>query len=416
VSSLSLSGRVAGIDVHKEFLVVVVLDSSRPNDPIDAGKFGTTFHGLQELEEFLHQHEVRQVAMESTAQYWRPVWDALEGQFVMQLAQARSTAAPRGRKTDAADALRIAKRLLAGDLTVSYVPPLEQREWRLLSRECVALREQIGRHRNRIEVLLEQAHLKLSCVVSEVLGVSGRRILRAMLSGQTDPEQLAKLAHQKIRASKEELAEALRGNLTPAQKLALRIHLDSIERIETDIDVMEKELANQQSAHQAIVERLGTIPGIGVRAAQQIMAEVGPQAEAFASAGKLASWIGVCPGMNESGGTSMSSRSAKGNRYLRRLFCQIAWAATMAKGSEARRKYHKLKARLGPLKAIWAVAHYMVRLVWSILRSCLPYRHHENSQIDRRTLLKRANVLKRQLARIGYSMSIMSPASTPLTN
>jgi len=264
-----LSGMVAGIDVHKGFLVVVVLDSNRPDEPLESRKFGTTFHALQELEAFFHRHGVKHVAMESTAQYWRPVWDALESRFELKLAQARSTAAPRGRKTDASDALRIARRLLAGDLTLSYVPPPEQREWRLLSRECVAFREEIGRHRNRIEVLLEQAHLKLSCVVSDVLGVSGRRILRAMLNGETDPEQLSKLAHQKVRATKEELAEALRGNLKPAQKLTLRIHLDNIERLESDIELMEKELASQQAEHQATVERLSTIPGVGVRAANR---------------------------------------------------------------------------------------------------------------------------------------------------
>jgi transposase len=401
-----LSGIVAGIDVHKKFLVVVVLDSNRPDEPLEGRKFGTTFHALKELEAFFHRHGVQQAAMESTAQYWRPVWDALEGRFELKLAQTRSTTAPRGRKTDASDALRIAKRLLAGDLTLSYVPPPEQREWRLLSRECVASREEIGRHRNRIEVLLEQAHLKLSCVVSEVLGVSGRRILRAMLNGETDPEQLAKLAHQKVRATKEELAEALRGSLTPAQKLMLRIHLDSIERIEADIELMEKELGSQQSEHQATVERLSTIPGVGVRAAQQIIAEMGPNAEAFASAGKLASWVGVCPGMHESGGISMSSRSAKGNHYLRRLFCQIAWAGTMAKGSEAKRRYHRLKARLGPLKAVWAIAHYMVRVVWKVLSAGVPYRHEEDPELDRRTLLKRASNLKRRLARIGYIMNL----------
>ena len=409
-----LSGMVAGIDVHKGFLVVVVLDSNRPDEPLESRKFGTTFHALQELEAFFHRHGVKHVAMESTAQYWRPVWDALESRFELKLAQARSTAAPRGRKTDASDALRIARRLLAGDLTLSYVPPPEQREWRLLSRECVAFREEIGRHRNRIEVLLEQAHLKLSCVVSDVLGVSGRRILRAMLNGETDPEQLSKLAHQKVRATKEELAEALRGNLKPAQKLTLRIHLDNIERLESDIESMEKELASQQAEHQATVERLSTIPGVGVRAAQQIIAEVGPKAEAFAAAGKLASWVGACPGMHESGGVSMSSRAAKGNHYLRRLFCQIAWAATLAKGSEAKRRYHKLKARLGPLKAIWAIAHYMVRVVWKVLSAGVPYRHDENPELSRRILLKRAAYLKRELARIGYLMNLTPADPAPL--
>ncbi len=407
-----LSGIVAGIDVHKTFLVVAVLDSHRPDEPLDSVKFGTTFHQLKDLEQFLLEHGVSQVAMESTAQYWRPVWDTLEGKFVLKLAQARSTAAPRGRKTDAADALRIAKRLLAGDLTVSYVPPREQRDWRLLSRERVCFQEEIVRHRNRIEVLLEQAHLKLSCVVSDVLGLSGRRILRALLDGETNPERLSLLAHRTVQASKEDIAEALRGELTKAQQVALRIHLDTIESIEAGIDTLEKELGSQQSEHREVLERLSTIPGVGVCAAQQILSEIGPTAEAFASPGKLASWVGACPGASESGGVSMSSRSAKGNHYLRRLFCQIAWAATMAKGSEAKRKYHKLKARLGPQKAICAIAHYLVRLVWSILRSGKPFRQQNDPELDRTTLLKRASALRRQLARIGYTMNL-APSDAP---
>ena len=208
----------------------------------------------------------------------------------------------------------------------------------------------------------EQAHLKLSCVVSDGLGGSGRRILRALLDRVTDPDKLALLTHRKILATKEEIAEALRGNLTCSQHLALQKHLDSIERIEADIADLETELAKQQAAQQPV----------GVRAAQQIISQIGPNADAFATAGKLASWVGACPGMCESGGVSMSSRCAKANPYLRRLFCQIAWAATMAKDSPSRHKYHKLKSRLGPQKAIWAVAHYLVRLVWTIFHSRYP--------------------------------------------
>ncbi len=290
----------------------------------------------------------------------------------------------------------------------SYVPPPEQRDWRLLSREGIARREDIGRHRNRIEVLLEQAQLKLSCVVSDVLGVSGRRILRALLDGVTDPDKLAMLAQRKILATKEEIAEALRGNLSCSQHLALKKHLDSLERIEVDIADLETELAKPQAAQQPVLQRLCEIPGIGVRAAQPIISEIGPNPDAFATAGKLASWVGACPGMCESGGVSMSSRCAKANPYLRRLFCQIAWAATMAKDSPSRHKYHKLKSRLGPQKAIWAVAHYLVRLVWTILHSPIPYKNPEPVVVDRRTLLKRATFLKAQLARIGYSLIIQT--------
>ena len=202
---------VAGIDVHKRILVVVVLDRSTPDRDHATARFGTTHQARQELVEFLRFHQVSHVAMESTAQYWRPVWMDLEDEFPLTLAQARSTHAPRGRKQDLSDARRIARRLLSGDLTASYVPGPEQREWRLLSRTRVGMLESVVRLRNQIEVLLEQAQIKLSSVVSDVLGLSGRRILHALLEGVHDPVQLAALAHYRIRTSKEDLADALSG-------------------------------------------------------------------------------------------------------------------------------------------------------------------------------------------------------------
>ncbi len=204
----SLYGTVAGLDVHKKTVVVVVLQSMQPDQDYASGIFGTTRFGLKELVAFLRQHGVTHAAMESTAQYWRPVWMALEGEFTMTLAQARSTRARRGRKWDQADARRIAKRLLSGDLTVGYVPSPEQRDWRLLSRTQVAMRESSVRLRNQIEVLLEQAQIKLSSMVSDIRGKSGRRMLDALIQGIDDPAELASLGDGRLHASKEQLADA----------------------------------------------------------------------------------------------------------------------------------------------------------------------------------------------------------------
>ena len=220
----SVHGTVAGLDVHKKTVVVVVLQTDHPDEDHAAGVFGTTRYGLNELIAFLRQHGVTHAAMESTAQYWRPVWMALEGQFTVTLAQARSTRAPRGRKWDKADAQRIAKRLLSGDLTVSYVPPPEQRDWRLLSRTQVAMHESVVRVRNQVEVLLEQAQIKLSSVVTDILGKSGRRMLDALVRGISDPVELARLGDRRLHASKEQLADALSGQLTEAQ----RNHLETL--------------------------------------------------------------------------------------------------------------------------------------------------------------------------------------------
>jgi transposase len=245
--------------------------------------------GLRELVAFLRQHAVQQVAMESTAQYWRPVGMVLEGEFTLTLAQARSTRARRGRKWDKADARRIAKRLLSGDMTVGYVPSPKQRDGRLLSRTQVAMREALVRVRNQIEVLLEQAQIQLSSVVSDLLGQIGRRMLDGLIQGKRDPAQLAALGDRRLYASPEQLADALSGRLTEAQRLVLQLYLKQIDQLDQQIADLDAALARALTAHQDAVQRLCEIPGVSVRTAQHILAEVGPRAAVFASAGKLAS-------------------------------------------------------------------------------------------------------------------------------
>lgn len=405
----SAHGTVAGIDVHKKILVVVVLRSEDPDHDLAIGRFGTAHFGLEQLAAFLRQHGVTEVAMESTAQYWRGVWMTLEGEFQLTLAQARSVRAVRGRKRDLADARRIAKRLLADDLTVSYVPPPEQRDWRLLSRARVAMQESASRLHSQIEVLLEQAQIKLSSVVSDILGLSGRRILHALVEGISDPEQLAALGDRRLHASKEELRDALWGCLTPSQRLVLKLYLEQIEQIEKDMTELEKSLATAQSAEQDHILRLCGHPGINALAAQQILAEVGPRAAAFPSAGDLASWTGACPGSNESAGVSTSDRSPKGNRMLRRVMSQVAWAAIAAKGSEAQRRYRKWLPTLGPQKAAWAVAHYILRVIWHILHDHVPYTPPDQATSDRKSILRKAKRVIAQLKKLGYTVTVTSP-------
>ena len=400
---------VAGIDVHKRILVVVLVDSSQPDRDYATAQFGTSYQARQDLAAFLRSHQVSHVAMESTAQYWRPVWMDLEGEFLLTLAQARSTHAPRGRKQDLSDARRIARRLLAGDLTASYVPGPEQREWRLLSRTRVQMLESVVRLRNQIEVLLEQAQIKLSSVVSDILGLSGRRILHALLDGTHDPLQLAALAHHRLRASQEELIDALRGRLTPSQQLVLKLYLEQIEQLEKHMACVEQALAQAEAQHQDAIERLCEMPGISVRSAQHIVAEIGPQAQAFASSGKLASWVGVCPGRNESAGVSTSNRSPKGNPMMRRILSQIAWATIASKGSEGQRRYRKWVGRLGPQKAAWAVAHYQLRIIWNILHRGVRFLQPDTANLDHKSLLTRAKRVLAELKRLGYAVTVTPP-------
>jgi transposase len=412
----SVQGMVAGLDVHKKTVVVVVLHADHPDQSDVAGVFGTTRYGLNELIAFLRQHGVTHAAMESTAQYWRPVWMALEGQFTLTLAQARSTRAPRGRKWDKADAQRIAKRLLSGDLTVSYVPSPEQRDWRLLSRTQVAMHESAVRVRNQIEVLLEQAQIKLSSVVTDILGKSGRRMLDAMTRGVSDPVELAALGDRRLQATREQLADALSGHLTEAQRIVLKLYLEQLDMIDRHMAQIDESLAQALIPHQDAIERLCEIPGIGVRTAQHIVAETGPKADVFDSAGKLASWAGMCPGQQESAGVSVSTRSAKGNWMLRRTLCQTAWAAIATKGSEAQRRFQRWRLRIGTRKAVWAIAHYQLRIVWKVLHDGVRYHSPDTEGLAQSALLARAKRAINDLRRLGYAVTITPPNAEAATS
>jgi transposase len=233
---------VAGIDVHKAMLAVVVARPGQNETEYLSRKFGAGRYQLKELVDWLLKLDVRRVAMESTAQYWRPVWYALEPYFQLILAQPRSTAAPRGRKMDFADAQRIVRRLLADDLTISFVPEAEQRRWRLLTRARTTAMQQITRLRNQIEGLLEEGQIKLSSLLSDLLGLSGWRMLQALAKGESDPEALAKLAHEHVRASQEQLREALDGRMDSGHRLLLRQSLEQIEQLRKQAEELDQEI------------------------------------------------------------------------------------------------------------------------------------------------------------------------------
>ena len=306
-------------------LAVVVAHPSQPRETEwKRRKFGATVPELQRLREWLGAEGVQEVVMESTAQYWKPVWIALEGEFELQLTQARSNKAPRGRKSDFADARRLVKRWRAEDLTVSYVPAAEQRRWRAMTRfRRQAIRQRV-QLQNQIESLLEEGQIKLSCVGSDLLGMSGRRILRALADGETDPQKLAEMRDARVRASEEEVKAALGGQLHSLHCRLLRLSLDRVEQIDQQIGELDMDLGQAMQAHQEAIARLVALPGLGVDSAQQVIAQIGPEAATFPTPEQLASWVGVCPGRQESAGVSMSQRSPKGNRPMRRLIVQLA--------------------------------------------------------------------------------------------
>lgn len=404
--------KLAGIDVHKRMLAVVVANARDTELQFECRRFGTTISELRVLLTWLQEQDVKEVVMESTAQYWKPVWMALEGHCRLHLAQARSNRGPRGRKTDFRDAQRAVSRLLSGDLILSFVPEAEQRSWRTLTQTKYQLTRDKVRLQSQLESLLEECRIKLSSVVSDLLGASGQRFLRAIADGETDPAKLAKLGDKRLHASERELKDALSGQPQAIHRQLLTLYLARLDLIETQMESLDQMIAEAMKGHQDSVVRLAELPGLGVDSAQQIIAEIGPKAAAFPSAAQLASWVEVCPGRQESAGVSNSDRSAKGNRSMRRLLNQLAHAAVKKEDCQLQIVFRRLASRLGYAKAIWAIAHRLCKLIWKVLHEGVTYVEYGPTPTP--IALKRRRLrLVTQLKKLGYEVQLTPTMSAP---
>lgn len=397
---------VAGIDVHKQMLAVVLVEADRPQQELARAKFGTTVEQIDALADWLEAHGVRVVVMESTAKYWCPVWLGLESRFLLHLAQAQSNAAPRGRKTDYADALRLARRFLAAELKLSFVADAEQRQWRCLARGKHQLRRQRVLLQNQVEAMLEEGRIKLSSVITDLLGVTGWRILSALAEGETDPHKLASLADPAVKASPERIAAALKGELSEVHRTVLKMKLEQLALIDQHITKLQQKLWEALEEHREAIARLCEIPGIKEDSAMQMIAEIGPEAAVFETPQQMASWIGVCPGQNESAGQSKSNRSPKGNRTMRRLINQAAWGAVRTKGSYYEDVFTRLKPRLGTHKAIWAVAHKVVKVVWIVLHRKTRYIERGPRAMSEKAMKRRVSALEKKMRKLGYTLEV----------
>jgi transposase len=422
---------IAGIDVHKRMLAVVVSDvAADGEDACERRQFGSTPAQLRLLADWLSDHQVDEVVMESTAQYWKPVWAALERHWTprararagagamagtLHLAHARSNRARRGRKRDFADAERLVKRLVAQELILSFVPAPEQRLWRTVTRTKVQLTRNRVQLQNRLEALLEQAHFKLSSLVSDLLGVSARRMLEALADGATDPGALAALADHRLRATPEQLRDALEvcQELSPVYRRLLKMVLEELQLLDSQISRLDQEMAELLCPYQDQVQRLAEVPGLGVDSAQQILAEVGPTAATFPSAGQLASWVGACPGENESAEVNYSHRSPKGNRQMRRLLNQAANAAVKSKGTIFEILYRRYVPRLGHHQTIGVIAHRLCRLIWKILHQGVRY-EERGPALSQKSKRHRTARMIRALRSFGYRVELASAESTVL--
>jgi transposase len=399
---------VASIDVHKSMLAVVMSDVAREGEfQFERRKYATTASELEQLRDRFVEQGVREVVMESTAQYWKPVWQQLEGHCELFLAQAHSNRAPRGRKRDFADAERLLRRHVAGELILSFVPNAEQRLWRTMTRSKHQLTRDRVRLHNQVESFLEDARIKLSSWVSDLLGVSSRRILKALAGGETDVRKLAALADPALRATPEQLQDALSAATTlgALHRQILGLFLARLELIESQIQILDQSIASALKHYHDAVERLAQVPGYGIDSAHQVIAEVGAGADSFPSPEQLSSWVGTCPGREESAEVSKNNRSPKGNRMMRRVLTLVANAAVKSKGSVFQNLYRKFVVRMGHNKAIWAIAHRLCRLTWKILHQRVRYIEYGN-RANPQAVQKRAKKLLRDLKALGYQVQI----------
>ena len=411
--------QIAAVDVHKRMLAVVVADVAGEGEyRFERRKFGATPDELHVLAQWLVQLEVEEVVMESTAQYWKPVWGALERYWkparqqrqgaanssgTLHLCQAKSNRGPRGRKGDFVDGERMVKRLVAEELVLSFVPDPEQRLWRTVTRRRHQLTRDKIRFQNQLEALLEQAHIKLSGLVSDLLGVSARRMLKAIAEGETDPAALAALADGRLRATPEQLGDALGAcpQLHGVFRRLLKMALAELKLMEEQIEQLDGEASKLLDHHQEAIQRVAEVPGFGVSSAVQMMAEVGAGAATFESAKELSSWVGVCPGSEESAGESKSTRSPKGNSTMRRLLNQAAQAAVKVQGSIFDITFRRLLPRLGYKQAIWAIAHRLCRLLWMILHKGVHY-EERGPAVSAKSQQRRAARMIKELKKLGY--------------
>src|SRR5690348_17017001 len=417
--------RVAGLDVHKDTVVTCVRMLVDSKTKRECRTFAATTEQLVELRAWLEECRCTQVAMEATGVYWIPVFRILDdGGFELIVANAAHIKNVPGRKTDMNDAMWLADLLACGLIRASFVPNEGVQELRGLTRTRKQLIREQTRHMQRIEKTLAEANIKLGSVISDVMGASGRRIIKAMIAGVRQPKQLAELAGKQIKASPKELYDALHGRLTDHHRFLLELHLkqwdsinETIRKLDLEVDQriarMEAKAGSRNTPFRTLIELLTTIPGVSAVAAPAILSEVGDDMSRFPTAGHLIAWAGLCPGQNESAGKRKSSRLRRGAPWLKTMLVQCAWAAKRAKNSYYSAQFHRLRSRRGPQKAICAVAASILTAIYHMLKSALPHRDLGADDFDRRSPEAKAKRLVTQLAKLGFvaelHLSLMPP-------
>jgi transposase len=399
--------KCAGLDVHKANVVACkrVLVGSKVTH--ETRTFGTTTKELLALSEWLTAGECTHVAMEATGVYWKPVWHLLEGSFELVLANAAQIKGINRPKTDVCDARWIADLLAHGLIRGSFVPERPIQELRGLTRTRKQLVQEQTRHVQRIQKTLEDANIKLDGVLKDIVGMSGKAMLRGLIAGQTDPKKLAALAHPQVKASQEQLAAALQGRVTAHHRFLLKLHLDQVEHIHEAVGSIDKEVEVALAPFRDDIRRLKTIPGVSDITAAIILAEVGADMSCFPTHQHLVSWAHLCPRNDESAGKRQSTRVRKGSRWLKPALIQVALGAIRKKGGNyLRAQFYRIQTRRGPKKARVAVAASILTAVYFILRDKVAYRDLGPGHFDRIAPAKTVERMVRRLKDLGYEVDL----------
>ena len=397
----------AGLDVHKETVVACVRHMVDGTIKREVRTFKTTTKELLALSEWLAAEGCTHIAMEATGVYWKPVWHILsDGDFSLVLANAAHVKNVPGRKTDVNDATWLADLLAHGLIRGSFVPDRQTQEMRDLLRTRKQLVREASRHVQRLQKTLEDANIKLDSVIFDVMGLSGRRMIEALIAGQSDPEQLAQLAHRRIKATPEELCEALRGRVTRLHRFLLSLHLQQIDAIDAAIEAIDQEVDAHVEPFRTTVHLLTTIPGVDQLSACVILAEIGRDMSRFPTAGHLISWAGLCPRNDESAGKRRSTRMRKGAAWLKTTLVQCAAAAARRKASYLQAQFHRLRARRGAKKALGGVAASIMTAAYEMLKSGALYEDLGCKHFDERARGKQIHRLVSRLQNLGFAVQI----------
>jgi len=402
----------AGLDVHKDSVYACVRRLSRDGKlDQEVRSFGTATRALLELSDWLASEGVTHVAMESTGVYWHPVWNVLEDRFAVMVVNARHVKQVPGRKTDVKDCQWIAQLLQHGLLRASFVPERPVRELRDLTRQRAQLIQEKARVANRVQKTLETANIKLGSVASDVLGVSGRQMIQALIDGDKTPGQMADLARRRLREKIPQLREALTGRVTAHHRFMLRQLMEQVRHLEGQIEAFDAQVELVlRPFEKAAVSMLDQVPGVDTRAAQNIIAEIGTDMSRFPSAGHLCSWAGMCPGNHASGGKRKRGATTEGNRWLKRTLMQCAWAASRTKGSYFQSQYRRLAARRGKKRAAVAVGHSQLATAYHLLRDGTEYQDLGSGHFDNLAETRRTKQFVKGLERLGYRVTIEKAA------